>query len=105
MTPKEYLATQAKILQLGKDAEALDLEEFLKRISIAEATGPIVDPTLYMYASDNLLAVKELAESIQKVSDATKNLRRALLKTSIAVMTGMQREVHPTDHDPQGSEA
>lgn len=65
MTEEEYTRTQTALLQLGQVVAGLDLEGFLAMISRAETMGPIMDPTLYRDAADNIQALKALATTLQ----------------------------------------
>lgn len=78
----EYLRIQTEIIKIGRMANALDLDWFLTQISSAEAVAPMVDPTLYMKAVDNLRAVKELAKSLKPVQLAFDTTFAAVIKTA-----------------------
>jgi hypothetical protein len=47
----------------------MDLEGFLARIETAEATGPVLDPTLYREAGEKLADVQALAEACKVFRD------------------------------------
>jgi len=61
MNDAEYLQTQMQVLLLAGLLLQLDLPAFLHRIEAAEALGPVLDPTLYRRAADNLAALRETA--------------------------------------------
>lgn len=84
MDGKTYIETQMRIIEMGKLADSLDLEAFLKCISNAEAMGPVMDPTMYLKAMDNLRAIKKLAEVAVKMKAAYGEVYKAVLETSFA---------------------
>ena len=83
MNKQEYLATQATMLTLGKMISKLDLEGFLSHISHTEAAAPIIDPTLYRKAMNNLNEIKKLAQSLQPVQTQFQVLFKTMLETKI----------------------
>jgi hypothetical protein len=84
MDGKKYIETQMRLIEMAKIANSLDLEAFLKCISNAEAVAPMVDPTLYLKAMDNLKAIKNLAEVGLKVQEAYDKTYKAVLNTSFS---------------------
>jgi hypothetical protein len=63
-------------------ASTLDLERFLAQINQAESLAPMLDPTLYMKARDNLHAFKKLAMSLLPVKTAFEDAFKAILETA-----------------------
>jgi len=61
MNDTEYLRTQEQILLLASMLLDLDLPEFLNRIEMAEAAGPLFNPSLYRQAAGNLADLREVA--------------------------------------------
>jgi hypothetical protein len=82
MDGKTYITTQMRIIEMGKIANSLDLEAFLKCISNAETVAPIVDPTLYIKASANLAAIKKLAQVALEMRKAYEETFAAVLETA-----------------------
>jgi hypothetical protein len=70
MTDEEYLSTQHQLTALARMVAEMDLAGFISRISYAEGVGPILDPTLYMKAIDNLQKIKRLAVGASKFQKA-----------------------------------
>jgi hypothetical protein len=66
MTDEDYIQTQSTILMVARMIQTLPLEEFLKRINRSESIAPLIDPTLYMKASDNLGSIRKIAQSLTK---------------------------------------
>lgn len=64
MSDEDYVQAQESIVLLARLVQCIDLPGFLARISQAEAVGPILEPTLYRAAMDNLEAIKRLAEAL-----------------------------------------
>jgi hypothetical protein len=89
MDGKTYISTQMRLIEMGKIANSLDIDAFLKCISNAETMGPMLDPTLYLKAMDNLRAVKKLAEAGKVVQKAYDETFRAVMET--AAMGYMQK--------------
>ena len=83
MEPAKYIETQMRIIEIGKIADSLDLDTFLVCISNAETVGPIMDPTMYRKAMDNLQAIKELAIAAQKVKITYGKVFKAVLETQL----------------------
>ncbi len=86
MNGKQYLETQMALITLGKRLEQLDLEDFLSAISKAESVGPILDPTLYRRAQDNLNAIRELAKSFLAAQVQFEIVKENVLKTNVAYL-------------------
>ena len=66
--------------------------------------APMLDPTRYRKACDNLRAVEGLAKAFKEVKTAMQNTQEAILRTTLAYMTDDPNAPKPQDHDPQGSE-
>jgi hypothetical protein len=79
MTEAEYKKTQGKVVQIARAVEDLDLSGMLLAIGRAEAVAPILDPTLYRKACDNMRAIKKLVQSLQPVQAAAAELRLAVI--------------------------
>lgn len=82
MKGSEYITTQMRLIEIGKIADTLDLDGFLEWINRAETMGPIVDPTRFMMAADNLRAIKKLAESVLPVKGAYQATFKAVMNTA-----------------------
>lgn len=67
MNEAEYLDTQDRILIAGVAFLGLPLDEFRQAIGRADAIGPVLNPTLYMTASQGLDAVRGLASAAARV--------------------------------------
>ena len=63
MTDEEYQATQDFLMMLAKQVQLIDVTEFLNRISLAHAIGPMSDPTLYRKAQDKLDQIESIARA------------------------------------------
>ena len=63
MTREEYQETQEFIMNLARHVQLIDLTEFLNSISLSHAMGPMVDPTLYRDAHDNLSKIERIARA------------------------------------------
>lgn len=83
MNGRQYLETQMRLIEIGKIADTLDLKAFLQCIKNAEALGPVLDPTQYRKAIDNLEAIKKLAESVLPVKTAFEETFKVILNTAI----------------------
>lgn len=64
MTNDQYLAVQTQLQVLAGLVADMPLEDFLERIHLAEAVGPMLDPTLYRAAHRNLEAINGLAVAL-----------------------------------------
>ena len=83
MDGKEYITTQMRIIELGKIADSLDLDAFLKCIANAETIAPMVDPTLFMKAQENMRAIKRLAQACVVVKETYWETFRAIMETQM----------------------
>lgn len=93
MDGKTYIETQMRVIEMGKIADSLDLEAFLKCISNAEAMAPVIDPTMYRKAIANLTAIRDLARIALKMKIAYGEVFKAVLETAVAgYMENKQRE-------------
>lgn len=61
MDPKTYIMTQMRIIEMGKIADSLDLDTFLKCIENAQAIAPMAEPELAMKAAAKMEMIKRLA--------------------------------------------
>lgn len=61
MSEAEYLVIQQQLLMLASLVREMDVEGFLKCISLSEATAPILDPTLWIKGHKNLEIIKKMA--------------------------------------------
>lgn len=84
MDSKEYLRTQATIVNMGLALRNLDLTGFLNQITKAETLAPMIDPTMYKKAQDNLTAIKKLATALLPVQLAFEEVWDAVLKTGMS---------------------
>lgn len=96
MNGKEYIQTQITMIETAKKIRALDLPSFLKCISNAETMAPILDPTLFQRASENLQAIKKLAKSFQEVQLAFDEVQDVITKSTVAFM---QKKDGDNDHE------
>jgi hypothetical protein len=72
MDDRQYQETQDWLVAVAGIVRALDLDAFLQRIELAEAAGPILNPTLCVMASGKLAKVKRLAEAAKVFQDEVK---------------------------------
>lgn len=100
MKANEYAATQVAIIQLGRQIKKLPLEAFIKIIVNSETLSPMIDPTLFMKAQDNLRAVKKLAKAFKEVQEAFAECEETVFKT--AVRENMLK-VEPNENDGRGN--
>lgn len=84
LSKEEYMRTQMQIISIGRAASTLNLDAFLADMSEAEAVAPMIDPTLYRKAIENMRAIKDLARSIQPVKEAFEKTFHAVVKTAMA---------------------
>lgn len=61
MTNEEYKYTQDLLMHYSILISQLELDDFIDRISKAEAVGPVLDPTGYKAAILKLEGIKEIA--------------------------------------------
>lgn len=96
MTGKQYIEIQMTMIRMGQQATKLDIDSFLKSLATAEAAGPVVDPTLYRRAIDNMLAIKKLALAVQEVKIAFDAIQVSVAKTAAEMLAG--REDDDSEH-------
>ena len=67
MTNDEYQSTQDTIEYIYQTIALfdIDIDGFLTQARRAQGIGPILDPTLYIQASDNLQTIIRMAEAIR----------------------------------------
>lgn len=80
MTDEEYQRTQDELVRLCREVLQLDLVGFLNRVEHTEATGPIVDPTLWIKGQARLEAIKRCAVAFRGAQGAAEDLRRLILQ-------------------------
>lgn len=81
MTGQQYVTTQMRLIEIGRLAETLDLDEFIKAIENAETAGAVLDPEQFLKASVALNAAKCLAQAVQPVKAVYQGTFRDLMKT------------------------
>lgn len=64
MKKEDYLTVQQQLRALAQIVVDMPLADFINEITRAETIGPIIDPTLYIQASNNLTKLRELAETL-----------------------------------------
>ena len=74
ITDDEYTIVQDQLLMLARLVRGLPLTKFLTAISLAETTGPVLDPTLYKKAMGNLEEIKCMAQGALKFQQALPQL-------------------------------
>jgi hypothetical protein len=86
MTPKEYMETQFRLVELSKHIMRLDLPAFLEQIAQSEVEAPTRNPELYEKAKPNLEATKELALAFVNVREKFGLLQQAVISTSMSLL-------------------
>ena len=86
MSDEQYLETQQQLVMLWSVVKDLDLGEFLSRISLAEAVGPIVDPTLYKRGMYKMEVIKGLALAFAKTQEVAR--RKGLYEAAALKLVG-----------------
>lgn len=81
MDGKTYVATQMRIIEMGKIADSLDLDAFLKCVDNADKAIPLVEHEMGRRAAENLRAVRTLAE-------AAKVMKQAFIETYQSALVG-----------------
>lgn len=93
MTKDEYMKTQIELIEIGKRISLLRLHEFVEMISHSETAGPIVDPTLWRRASDNLRSLKRFAECLMRPQVAFAEFQQKVVNTAVAEFERKQKNV------------
>lgn len=99
LSKEKYLQIQMAIIAIGRTANALDLESFIAQINSAETVAPMVDPTLYRKAAENMHAIKELAVALVPVKRAFEKMFQAVTQT----MARGDMEMPPEPPPKQGA--
>lgn len=81
MTETEYYQTQTMVLQIGRAASELDLDGFIAAINHAQTVAPIIDPTLYREAAENMAALKDLAQKLRPIQAAFEITMQKIVET------------------------
>jgi hypothetical protein len=84
MTDEEYKSTQDQMIDLCAKLSLLNFTGYIERNSLADTTGPFIDPTMYRDAAPNMLALRRVAMCCQALKLATEKLRVAVLETAMA---------------------
>lgn len=85
MTNEQYKDAQMALIKCSATLVKYDWYAFLSRVSAAQTVGPLMDPTKYRQAQDNLAAIKKLAETARDMSAANKALFTSVVETQIAL--------------------
>lgn len=70
MTQEEYIEVQSQVLLLGALVRDLDLEGFIAMAERADSVGPLLDPSRWIAARENLALVLTLARKLRAVQVA-----------------------------------
>ena len=77
MRREEYEVLQSQVMMIAGLLQQLDLSGFITDIALAEAAGPILDPTAFRDAADNLLLIRDVAHALAEAqSKVTKAYER-----------------------------
>ena len=63
MTDAEYLSLQCQLVLLANLIGPMKLEEFIHRIDLAHAVGPMIEPTLYAKTIGHLECFERIARA------------------------------------------
>lgn len=85
MTGQEYVTTQMRLIEIGRIAETLNLDDFIKSIENAETMGAAMDPEQFKKSALALAAAKRLAHSVQPVKVVYKETFQTIMSASTAV--------------------
>jgi len=83
MTDEEYQKTQDEIITIATKIEKLDLTSFLGCISKADTLGPILDPTTYRDAYENLRGIEKMAQLLVSIKEYVPEFRQTVFGTLI----------------------
>ena len=83
MNGKEFITTQMRIIEIAKIADSLDLKAFLQCIANAENMGAVMDPDAFIKASQNLAAIKKLAETVVPVKDVFEMTFKPIMQNQV----------------------
>lgn len=75
MEPEEYELIQWQLLNLGAVVADMDLPGFLAAIRKAETLGPILDPSLYIQAGEQLDQVRRIAVKANELRQVVLQIR------------------------------
>jgi len=64
MDRETYQKTYKKILEAAKEIRFLKLDEFVDAINMAQAVGPMADPTMYRASMKNMEMLKKMAQGL-----------------------------------------
>ncbi len=79
MDRQEYLQTQQQLIALSSVVVDIDLDEFVNMIGKAEVVGPIMNPTNYVKAMNNMSDLRRLAISLRPFQKVVKEIRERKL--------------------------
>ncbi len=80
MTDEEYgetqqhAETQQHVVMIATLVKYMDLDGFLERISLAHSVGPILNPTLYRDAIDDMSKIETLADALRTFQATAKEV-------------------------------
>jgi hypothetical protein len=99
-----YMKTQLEVIKIAKQINELPLERFLSAIQHAETVAPLIDPTMYRKAQDNLRAIKDLAKEMLPIKEKFGKLFQAVVETAMrGDMYGPPRALGSEDVPPKSS--
>ncbi len=73
MTDADYLSLQCQLILLANLIEPMNLTEFIHRIDLAHAIGPIVEPTIYAKAREHLVHIERIARAARAFQKETRD--------------------------------
>ena len=76
MNEEEYLQTQNQIMLVAGLVAELPLCEFIVAAEEADVVGPLVDPTLWIKAKDNLGTLLDITRALRNFQDLVLTKRK-----------------------------
>jgi hypothetical protein len=94
MEKEKYLQTQMTLFAIGRAVHEMALSEFLAQIGSAETISPVLDPTLYRKAKDNLDAIKALAEALVPFKAQFEKMYIEMMKNAVAAKAEVAKDAN-----------
>jgi hypothetical protein len=84
MNASDYMKIQTTLMQVGRMLAPLDLDGFIAQIKRTHGLAPVIDPTLYRKAQNNLSALEDVAIVAATYQDVMNELSKVVLQTAVS---------------------
>jgi len=80
MDEAEFHMVTQQLLMMGNLVKDLKLAEYIEAINVSDATGPILDPTLWRKGHQKTAILRKMAEGFSSFNEACPRLKKRYVR-------------------------